>query len=820
MMISTGFEDLRHALRSLAKTPGFTLVVVLTLAIALGAATTMFAFVDAVLLEALPFEEPERLVALWDSNPQGGIEKSRVSPFNFRHWKERGETFESLALYQPASVTMSGLDEPIRLAGSLVSEEFFEVLKVEAALGRGLLAEDFETGAKPVIAISHALWSSRFGADPGAVGRQVNLNGQPYTIVGVMPRQILPRAALPSGRVDVASDAEHLWVPLAPLPEHQGHICGVLGRLAPGVTLEGARSELATLARALEEEFPESNADYTVRLVPLVEEVVGDVEQALWILFGAVGLILLIACVNVAHLLLVRTLARGRELAIRTALGSSKGALLRLFLAEGLVLVAVGTALGTFFSIWGMQILARLDGGRVPRLDEAALDGRALVAVLVLALLSVAVFAAVPVLRVRWRELESALHESQRSGGDSRGTARLRRWLVAVEVTLAVILVIGSALLIKSFGELSSADAGFAEEPVLVFRLQLPPSAYDQMPGLVGFYEELLGELEALPGAEAAVAAYDPPLAASWSQGFRIVGAPDPEKGEEPSGLFRTVTPGYFAALGIELVQGRDFTASDGAQSRGVVIVNQELAERHFPNRNPLGESLEIQTLQWRWGEEAIPSTFEIVGVARNVRSSGLDTPAEPAFYVPYRQAPHQAMHVLIRTGGDPRALLPAVRERVRQRDPGLPLIGIDTLAEMRAEQVSGPRFNTVVLGLFAGIALILAMVGLWGVVHQNTLQRRQEIGVRMAVGAESRDILGLMLFDGLKPVLLGVLAGVVGTLALNRLLSGLLYGISSSDPLTYAQVALGLVAIAALACFFPARRAAEIEPMRVLREE
>jgi len=809
--------DLRYALRCLSSRPGFFLTVVLTLAIAMGAVTTMFSFVDAVLLKPLPFRQPDRLFAVWDSNPAGGRVKSRVSAFNYRQWKERSDVFEGLALYTTTTLTLRGSGAPIRVEASLVTADFFSLLGVEPVLGRPFQPADFEPSAPPVLLLSHRLWSGQFGADPALVGSTVALSQEPATVIGVLPRQVLPQRTLPAGTVQLGS-GEHVWAPWTAIPRHHAHVFGVLAKLRDDATRGQAAVQLETIARELEQAFPDSNSGYTATLVPLVEEAVGDVETALWVLLGAVGLVLLIACVNVANLLMVRTGSRARELGLRVTLGAGRPRLLRLFLTEGAVIVGLGVALGSLLSMWGTRLLIRLNP-QVNRVDEALLDARSLGAAVAVGLATAVAFALFPMARVPWRNPDRDLGTAQRTSGPGPGRSRFQQLVVAAEIALAVVLVTGAGLLLQSFRNLLSVDPGIEVDDVLVLDLALPSSTYTEMRHLTGFYDTFLAEVSSLPGVVAAAAAYNHPLTSTWDQSFLVEGAPEPAEDERPTALFRTVTPGYFATLGIGVLAGRDFAAGDDAASAGVVIVNQALARAYFPGRDPLGERLSIETTPWMWGD-AIPTSFEVVGVVEDVRSTGLTAEPEPAFYVPYEQTPHHGMSVLIRSAGDPRSLLGAVRDRLRAIDPELPIAGTSDLRGIRSRLVSGPRFNAAVLTSFAAVALLLALVGLWGVAGHSARSRMHEIGVRMALGAGRASILRRLLRLGLAPVLAGLAVGLAGALALHRFLDSLLYGISSSDPLTYLVTPVALLLLSLAAWWLPARRAAAMSPMEVLRDE
>lgn len=819
-MIAGGIlQDGIFALRSLRKDLRFSLAVVLTLAVSMGALTTMFSLIDAVILKPLPFAEADRLVALWDSRPDRGVEKTCVSASNYLHWREQNHVFSQIALISQAPLTITGLEQPLQLTGSLVTEDFFPMLGIKPLHGRTFQADDFQPSGDPVVLLSHSFWTSFFGADPGAVGRTVRLNDQPYTIIGVMPSQIYPLTALPSGRWEFRSKADHLWVPVPTVVPDRAHVSGVLARLREGVSPARAREELRTIARRLEQEFPDTNQGYTVELVPLTEEAVGDVRTGLWMLLGAVGLLLLIACANISTLFLVRAVARSQEIAVRAALGADRGRIFRLFLTDGAVLMLVGMLGGLLASRWLLHLLPRLSPENIPRLDEAVLDLRVLTATVVVCILSILVLSIIPTIQVGWRSLRTALEEGGRGGGLGTRSSRILEALVVGEMALAVVLVIGSGLLIRSFQHLQSVDLGFEARQLLILELQHAPVDYPEMHHLTGFYEEFLNQVRSIPGVLSAAAAYDHPLVSNWFQSFRIEDGPEPPPGEKPQALFRTVTPEYMDTLGLQLVKGRNFRAGDDANSPGVVMVNRAMVRRYFPDQLPLGRRLSISTTQWMWGE-VVPRSFEIIGIVHDVRATGLDADCEPAFYLPYRQTPHRRMTVLIHTEREPRAILPEVRKRLWSIAPHLPIVLSATLEEVLAEMVAKPRFHVVVLGIFSATSLLLSVIGLLGVVSNSVLQRLHEIGIRMAFGADRKSILNMVTWDGMKPALLGVGLGIVGAFLFSRLLAGLLFGISPTDPTTYIMIPLCMVLIALAACIIPAVKASRCTPMRVLRNE
>ncbi len=818
--MNTLCQELHYALRSLRKSPGFALVVILTLAITLGANTTIFALLDAVLLEPLPFAEPDRLLALWSANLEEDKPKMRVRALDYLLWREQGDAFDALALFSYDSRTLTGAgDHPAQVFGSRVTEDFFPLLGVAALHGRTFAPADYAADAAATVVLSHALWSRRFGGDPEVIGRSITLDGESFTVIGVLGRQIMPLVAWHRGRLELASSPAHYWLTSdAEKLNPRSGVHGVLARLAEGVSLEAARSRMEVLAQRLEAELPATHEGYRVTLVPLLEEAVGDVSRPLWLLLGAVAMTLLIACANVANLFLVRADGRQKEIAIRSVLGAGRLRIWRQVAAEAALLALAGALAGALLASWGLRLLALWSPGSIPRLEEAGLDPRAAALTLGLCLLCGLLCSALPAFQAGRLDLESALRAASRQPGPGSGNPRWRRFLVAAQTALAVVLVIGSGLLVKSFAHLKAVDPGFTRGRVLTFKVLPHPSTYPEMHRLTGFYDNLLGELGSLPGVVSAAAAYDHPLVSNWSQSFRVASGPQPDLWQV--GAFRTVTPGYFETLGVEIVDGRGFTAGDDAGAPGAAIVNRAFVRRHFPDRPALGQRLELVTTHWQWGDDAIPSSFEVVAVVEDVRFKGLPSAPEPAFYLPYRQTPHFVMSVLIRTERRPLTLLPEIRARLRAIDPSVPIARVETLDELLSSEVAKPRASALALAGFAAGALLLAMIGMWGVLSSAVRQRTQEIGIRMALGALGHQVFGWAIWHGLRPALLGVAAGILGAAALSRVLRGILYEISPTDPATFLTVPVLLLAAAFLACALPAARAARTDPMAVLRDE
>ncbi len=811
-------QDLRHALRSLRKSRGFAAVAVLTLAITLGANATLFALIDAVLLEPLPFATPDRLVALWSAQPADNTFKDRVRAIDYLRWRERSDAFDRMALFSYDSQTLTGSGDPQQTFGSRVTEDFFPMLGVTPLYGRVFEPTDYAADAAPAVVVSHALWSRQLGADPDVVGSTITLDGQGYTVIGVLRRQIMPLVAWHLGRLELGSSQAHFWLTSdAEALQPTSGVHGVLGRLAHGVSLELATDRMDAIARGLEADDPDTHEGYRVTLVPVLSEAVGDVSQSLWLLLGAVGLTLLIACANIANLFLVRADQQRKEFAIRSALGASRLRIWRQVILDGALLALAGAILGTLFSIWALHLLPRLSPADIPRLDEMTLDLRVLGATFGLCLLCGLLCTLVPAFQAGRLDLDTTLRAGGRQGSGP-GNPRLRQLLVVTEMALAVILVVGSGLLLRSFSRLSAMDPGFERGHVLTFKLMPPRSDYSEMHGLTGFYDRALETMRTMPGVVSVAAAYDHPLDSNWTQSFRDVNGPEPEAWQ--TGAFRTVTPEYFDTMGVEVTAGRGFTPGDDAEAAGAVIVNQTFVRRHFPDREPLGQQLEMVTTHWQWGDDAIPFAFRVVGVVEDVRFKGLASPSEAAFYLPYQQTPHFTMTALVRTEREPQALMPEIRSRLRAIDPRVPIANIKTLDALLSSEVAKPRFSALALTGFAAGALLLAVLGLWGVLSYSIRQKVHEIGLRMALGAAGHHLFRWAVWHGLRPALLGLTVGLLGAAALSRLFHSLLYEISPTDPVTFLAVPITLLAVAFLACLVPAARAARTDPMTVLREQ
>lgn len=812
-------QDLRHAGRLLGQQPGFTLVVTLTLALGIGANTAIFSVVDAVLLRPLPYHEPDRLVALWETQREADGRRGRGTAANIRDWQAQNDVFEDVAMFSSHGSNLTGDGEPEQLLGTRVSDGYFRLLGVEPTLGRTFTPAEHVPGADRVVILYHDLWQRRFGGDPGVIGRSLRMDDTPYTIVGVMPPGIYPTWPATQGYIPFLPRYQQIWVPMALTPEQAAgrtsHVMGAVARLRDGVTIEEAQANMDTIAARLEAQYPAANRDEGVVVGPLVDEVVGDVRTALLVLVGAVGLVLLVACANLASLMLARSVARQKEFAIRVALGAGRGRLVRQLGAESLLLAVLGGALGLSLAYVGLDLLTALTPQDIPRLATVGINGSVLMFAFAVTAVTGALFGIVPARRAGRADVHGALQEGGRA--NVRGGRDLfRRVLVTAEVAVAVLLVIGATLLIKSYWNLQRVDPGFDPSRTLSFSVALPDATYREAHQIVGFQDRVIERVGGIAGVRSVAFTYDHPLAATWGDVFRIDGRPEPEPGRAPGAWLRPVSPGYFRTAGIELLRGRVLLDTDDLDHPGAVVVNEAFVRQHFPDEDPLGRRLRLQS-HWRF---QTPELFEIVGIVRDVRFLGPDQEPAPAYYRPFKQFPDSSMAVLVRTETDPLSYASVVREAVWAIDPDLPIGGIMSMEQHYEAAIAQPRFNMLLLGLFGGLALVLASIGLYGLLSHHVAQRTQEIGLRMALGAKVTDVVRMVVGEGLWLTGTGVVLGLVGALAMTRVLASLLFGVSPIDVSTFAVVTAGLAAIAALASYLPARRAATVDPMVALRAE
>ena len=808
---------LRLALRSLRRSPGFSLTVLGVLTLTLGALVAVLSLVEAVVLAPLPYPQAERLVVLWDTlreDPQ----PRRVSGFNAQRFQELPE-LDQVAVFGWASSALTGAGPPVQISGSRVSRGFFDILSLPPLHGRALGPEDYLPSAPPAVVVSHRLWSRHLGGDPSWIGRPLFLDGEAHILVGVLPPRLMPLRASHGRRLEVASREAHFWVPLPQIPERHNHVYGALGRLAPGITPEGAQVRLSALAQRLAKDHPETHRDADVHLVTLREEVVGGARPGLGLLLGGVLFLCLLATANLTNLFLVRSTAKRRELAVCTALGASRWRLLAQPLCEVLLLGSAGLILGSLGGAALVRFLGQRGAGGLPRIEEASLSPWVMS---LAALAGAGMLLAVILLALRGvprGRPEGALEDSVRQAGDRRGQ-RLQRLLVTVQAGLAVVLLSGSGLLLESYLALRLVDPGFDPHSVLTFGLYPNPEAYPERADLTSFYRRLSEDLEELPGVSSVALAYDLPLEANWTQSFELEGiAPGHGPGERQAALFRTVSPGYFETLGIGIQEGEPLRRAGEAGALGTAVINRAFADAFLGDRPALGQLLRVRTTQWRWGEGNVPDAFRIIGVVDDVRAQGLRGGTVPAFYLPFEQTPHPSMKVLVRTHRPPKDLLPRVEARVHALDPSLPLSRARTVVEQIDGETARPRLHAGLLGSFSLGALGMAALGLWGILSYSLLLRTREIGIRTALGADRARLSAWVFGLGLRPVLWGVALGLPCALLLGRSLEDLLFEVRGSDPVSGLRAAAALLAVAALATWVHARRASSLEPVAALRD-
>jgi predicted permease len=817
--MQTLWQDLRYGARMLLKNPAVSAVAIVTLALGIGANTATFSIVNAVMLRSLPYKNPDRLVSLWTNVPEHG--RWRTTPADFLDWKKQNTVFEDVSAFISSTVTVTGDGEPEQMRGASASAGYFAVVGVEPMIGRSFLPEEYEPGKNQVVILGHALWQSRYGADRTIVNKAITLDGRRYTVTGVMPPGIYPVWPTLSGHISFDENQQQFWLPMAYnsrwAADRTAHVLGVVGRLKPGITLKQAQAEMNTLGARIEHETGLNKGEGIV-VNPFMNEVVGDVKPALLTLLGAVALVLLIACANIAGLLLAQHAARSKEIAIRAALGAGRARLVRQLFIEGFLLSLLGTIAGIALAKFGMGAMMRIIPSQIPRLNQVQLDLRVLAFTLLLSLVTCLLFSLVPAWQTAKPNLQSTLEQGGRTSGPGTSRQRLRQSLIVFQVSMAVMLVIGATLLIKSFWRLQQVDPGFKSDHVLSVRLSLAPQ-YHKGAKINAFYNQLIERISALPDVDAAAIAYDHPLEVNWIDSFKIEGRTETGAEQSLSANFEPVSSDYFRTVGTPIISGRQFTSQDDQDHPGVAIVNEAFVRHFFPHEKAIGQRIQPSSLARIWEDQRLIS-FEIVGIARNVKSSGLNAESEPTYYLPTIQAPLQDMTILVRTRNEPTALVPALRDAVRTIDPNQPITNISTLEKSVSDSIAQPRLNMLLMSLFGALALILAAVGIYGLLSYTVTERTKEIGIRMALGAEVTDVLRLVLKQGMTLALLGEAIGLVGAFALTRLIRGLLFGVASTDPTTFIAVAAVLSSVALLACYVPARRASKVDPLVALRYE
>ena len=813
--METLLQDIRYGFRMLLKTPSFSIVATIALALGIGANTAIFSVVNAVLLRPLPFTNSEQLMMVWETDATRGQVRGTASYPNFADWRDQNHVFERIASYHGNDFIMTGRGESTRLQGAVVNADLFPLLGAAPVIGRGFLPDEDKPGdSGRVVILSQELYQKRFNSDPNVVNQSLVLDGRNYTIVGVMPRAF---------QFPIQNEPVELWTTVAldregktPITDQRGaHYMNVIARLKPGVSKEQAQAEMASISARLEQQYPDKNLHKRVRIEPALEALVGDIRPALLILLGAVGCVLLIACANVANLLLARAMTRHKEMAIRSALGASRGRVVRQLLTESILLSLAGGALGLVLAVWWSDLLVALGKEDIPRALQVGLDWRVLGFTLLVSVLTGVVFGLVPALHSSNTQLTETLKEGGRGSGEGARRNRIRGVLVVGELAIAVVLLVGAGLLIQSLWRLRQVSPGFSPQNVLTFVVGVPEAKYptDKQ---AQFYRDLVGRIESLPGVAAASAVIPLPLSGDrFSISFETEGRPV-AKGDQPSADFFVIGANYFKTLGISQLKGRDFSDRDDNNAPAVIIVNQAFARKFFPNEDAIGKHIKPGISTY----EGDPLMREIVGVVADVKNRNLNSTVEPAYFVPQAQVPFNQMTLVVRTTNDPRGLITSAQREVTAMDKELPVFSIKTMDDYIAASIAAPRFNTTLLAIFAAVALILTIVGLYGVMSYSVAQRTNEIGIRMALGAQTRDVLRLIVSQGFKLVLLGLTIGLAGAFAVTRVISSLLFGVTTKDPLTFVAVAVLLAFVALLACYIPARRAARVDPMEALRCE
>ena len=822
------WQDIRYALRILYKSPGFAAVAIVTLALGIGANSAIFSLVNGVLLRPLPYSHPEQLVSVFSSNSSKGLPNFGTSPPDFRTLREKNRTLAGLSAEYGEALNLTGTDQPERVQGLVVSSDYFTTLGVMPALGRNFLPEEEKWGAHHEVILSNEFWRTHLNADPDISGKPLTLDGEVYTVIGVMPAGFYVQRPV------------QIWLPMAWKPKdnfdtHNNYFLSMVGRLRPGVTQAQALSDLNEIMLGIAEQFPE-NQGIGAALTPLRQVWLGDARLPLIILLAAVGFVLLLACANVANLLLARSATRQKEIAIRSALGANRARLLRQFITESLLLSALGGTLGLALAYFSMRLLPLASDMLGPRMQEVHLDSTVLLFTVGVSAATALVFGLMPALESsRLAGINNTLKEGSRTSASS-GSGRTRVALVISEVALALVLLIGSGLAIRSFARLMKVDAGFAPEHVLTFGVNLPdtydpdpdPLRIGASPRMIGFYQALLSRIEQLPGIKAAGYVSTLPLTGeSWGKGFVPLDRPLPTSLEKMENIqYRAVLGDYFASLRIPVIEGRVLNDHDQTNTPYVVVINEALARRDWPGQNPIGKTVLLAPPESLIPPNLLPpgyhpQKFTVVGVVADVHYGSMDQPAVPMVYGSILQ--HDAYlfaFITVRSDGDPTLLVPSIRDVLKQIDPNIPMAQIRTMEEIVSSSVAQPRLEAILLGAFGALALILASIGVYGVMAYSVSQRTSEIGIRMALGASRSSVLRMVLSQGIRMTAIGLAIGCVAAIGLTRLMSGLLFGVSPTDPLTFAAVLVVLAAIAMLACYLPARRATKVDPMRALRYE
>ena len=801
--MDTLLQDIRYGMRGFFKRPGFTIVALIAIALGIGANTAIFSLVNAVLLRPLPFAEPDRLIWVYGNVRNGGNTAS-VAPLDFLDFRSQNTTFEQFAasFSFPAAVNLTGTGDPERLSAAVVTGNYFQALGVAPALGRTFALENEQPEQGQVAVLSYALWQKRFGGNPAIVGKKITLDAKSFEVIGVMAKDLtFPATA-------------ELWVPMPfaepGMKQRKAHFLRPIGRLKPGVTIAQAQADTDAIARRLEEQYPATNTGKSLRLVTLQEQLVGNIRPTLWILFGAVGFVLLIACANVANLLLVRAATREKEIALRTALGAGRLRIVRQMITESVLLALMGGALGALLAVWGVELLVKLSAGSIPSTAQVNIDLRVLGFTLGLSALTGVLFGLAPAFRTLKLNLSESLKEGGRGAGQTATRNRTRSVLVVIESAVAVVLLIGAGLLIRSFIQLQNTNPGFDAHNVLTMQIDLPRQKYPTPEKRGNFFTELQTRVAGLSGVQSVGLISELPLTDQRNDmPFTVEGRPPASPDQRLGADFRRINEHYFSALRIPMLRGRNFTAQEARQSAQLLVISDLLAKQVFPNEEPLGKRLVLAT-----GDEP----FEIIGIVGDIRHRAMERAPYSAMYWPSIQ--NSGTNLVIRTQGDPASLAAAVRKEVKAIDPDQPVAAVRTMDEWVDLSVAAARYRTAVLGLLALVALVLASTGIYGVMSYSVGQRTHEIGVRMALGARRFDVLKLVVRQGMTLVVIGVALGIAGAFALTRVMASVLFGVTAKDPITFTVVGVLLATVAFVACYIPARRATKVDPLVALRYE
>jgi putative ABC transport system permease protein len=812
-MMETLFQDLGYGFRLLIKRPGFTVVALIALALGIGANTAIFSVVNAVLLRQLPYRDPSKLVMVWENNRRRGRPQNVISPANFLDWRDQNNVFEDMAMFIDFRFNLSGVDDPEELPGQIAQVNLFDVLGVNAQLGHTFSPENSEQGRDNVVLLSHGLWQRRYGGDPDIVGKTIMLNGESNTIIGVMPAgfQLYVKQGSQTGK------PVELWLPWTYNPRARiraGRAWLSVARLKPEVTLAQAQTEMDSIAARFEEQYPEFDKGWGVTVVPLREQFVGDIKKALFVLLAAVGFVLLIACANVANLLLARAASRQREIAIRTALGAGRRRVIRQLLTESVLLSIIGGGAGLLLALWGTDLLLALSPRDLLGVDQVALDRRVLLFTALVSLITGVLFGLAPAIAASRTNLNETLKEGGRDSGGGGRSRRIRNAFVIAEVALALVLLVGSGLMIKSLWRLQSVDPGFNSSRLLTARLLLPNSKYNKDSQRIDFFKQLVERMQSQPGVRSATAIDALPFGGPGSAtGFIISGRPAPAPGEVPTCDVRVVEPNYFDVMGIPFLAGRTFTEREATQVSRVVVVNKALADLYFETEGAIGQKIAIEMT-----DNPVPS--EIVGIVGDAKYAGLDIDARPMAYWPHPELARSFMTLVVRTENDPMTLAGALRHEVQALDKDQPVADIKTMEQLLSSSIARTKFSATLLVVFAVVALVLAAVGIYGVMAYSVEQRTHEIGIRMALGAGRSDVVAMVVRQGMILAGAGVLIGLGAAWALTRFLASLLYQVSTTDTTSFLSISVALAIVALVASLIPAYRATKVDPMVALRYE